>query len=158
MVFFLYFWNVGLSQGYHIIRQTSSSRVCCKAKSWGIVAVCWGMQRWGIIYVFHPLFSGLPQWILLGTVRGQSGVCHKAPYSCWVFSSVPRLLFQTFSLLQPDLISFLFLKSPTAHYSWRLRGPFWCRAGWRHSDHHRKSDNWERWLHGAIRSPEDDGR
>lgn len=28
-----------------------------------------------------------------------------------MFSSVPRLLFQTFSLLQPDLISFLFFKN-----------------------------------------------
>lgn len=48
----------------------------CKAKSWGIVELCWGKQRWTVIFVVLSLsFSLLPQRILLGPALGHSIVC-----------------------------------------------------------------------------------
>lgn len=87
--------------------------------------------------------------------------CASISYSTFLTSDVLTLSCKTNSRCLPSfsgVVTTCRCVSPTAHYSGRLRWPFRRRAGGRHSNHHGKSDDRKRWLHGAIRGPEDDGR
>lgn len=162
----LYFWNVGLSLGYHIIRHTSSSwERAVKLK----LRHCGGVLKHtevGCYLCVSPfIFCAASVGITWSCPGPQQYLSCNSPdtYPMLVLNRaakwIPPLLSHFFPPSRPSHLSLLFyFFSPAAHYPWRLCGPFRCWAGWWHSDQHGESDNREWWLHGAIWGPEDDGR
>lgn len=161
----LYFWNVGLSLGYHIIRHTSSSgerAVRLKLRHCGGVlrhteAGCYLCVSPFIIWPASVDIS----WSCPGPQQYLS--CSSPDtYLCCIAQQSSKIN-SPFAILPPSpplvhLTFSLFFFPPAAHYPRRLCGPFRRWAGWWHTDQHRESDNREWWLHGAIWGPEDDGR
>lgn len=144
----------GLSLGCHIIRLTSGSReraVKTDALQW-CAETCIG----GVLFICfsHYLPACLDvTWSCLGLLQSTTVL---TPPVVILWSS----LIVSHHWLHPScsLTLCFFPLSSAAHYPWRLCRPFWCWAGWQHSDQYGKSDNWKWRLHGAIRGPEDDGR
>lgn len=158
MVPFPWLWKGGC----RIIRPSSGGRDAPlegreQKALWGCAEAC----RGGLLFMLFLLLSPRPpQWISHGPTLGPALESVIPPFcQLMLHCSAERqnaFLLLLFPFFHPSHLSWCFPSA--ARYPRGLCGPFRCGAGWRHADQHGKSDNWEWRLHGALWSPEDDGR